>query len=295
MCAKHIVKNLSTYRLNVLKTDKTPTLSRICKFALSSLTNFTLSQRERVKCPAFTLAETLITLGIIGVVAAITIPTLIQKYQEKVWTTSFLRVYSILENAYKMAQNEYGTFENWGDDFVIINKSGSFGHRQKTNGQILYNNVIKPYVKVSDTWLSGSNGCMPHNYSMLDGTKKGVGQPENWMYMTPAVALPTGECIILGAGGADFYVDINSKKGPNVLGKDTFRFSFDGTNTVRLKPGPMELRWTDNANYCDRTDNHGWNAGTSCGFWVARHHNMDYLHLPFDEIKKQWRGNGKQW
>ena len=36
---------------------------------------------------AFTLAEVLITLGIIGVVAALTIPTLIQKYEKQVYIT----------------------------------------------------------------------------------------------------------------------------------------------------------------------------------------------------------------
>lgn len=41
-----------------------------------------------MKLRAFTLAETLITLGIIGVVAALTIPTLVQNYQEKNWETS---------------------------------------------------------------------------------------------------------------------------------------------------------------------------------------------------------------
>lgn len=37
---------------------------------------------------AFTLAEVLITLGIIGVVAALTIPTLIAGYQRKSWDTA---------------------------------------------------------------------------------------------------------------------------------------------------------------------------------------------------------------
>ena len=40
------------------------------------------------KILGFTLAETLITIGIIGVVAALTIPTLVQNYQEKNWETS---------------------------------------------------------------------------------------------------------------------------------------------------------------------------------------------------------------
>ena len=60
----------------------------------------------------FTLAEVLITLGIIGIVAALTIPMLVARHQEKVWLTSFFRVYSTLNNAYKRVQEEYGTFDN---------------------------------------------------------------------------------------------------------------------------------------------------------------------------------------
>ena len=48
---------------------------------------------------AFSLAEILITIGILGVVSALTLPSLINKYQEKQLVTSYLRVYSILENA----------------------------------------------------------------------------------------------------------------------------------------------------------------------------------------------------
>ena len=44
--------------------------------------------RVRVKKAAFTLAEVLITLAIIGIVAALTIPTLVQNYQEKAWNTA---------------------------------------------------------------------------------------------------------------------------------------------------------------------------------------------------------------
>ena len=44
--------------------------------------------RVRVKKAAFTLAEVLITLAIIGIVAALTIPTLIQNYQERAWGTA---------------------------------------------------------------------------------------------------------------------------------------------------------------------------------------------------------------
>lgn len=62
----------------------------------------------------FTLAEVLITLGIIGVVAAMTMPSLIANHQEKVTVTKVKKVYSILSQAYLIAVEEYGTPDEWG-------------------------------------------------------------------------------------------------------------------------------------------------------------------------------------
>lgn len=57
---------------------------------------------------AFTLAEVLITLGIIGVVAAMTIPTLIARVQNKELETAFKKNYSMLQNAYEKACYDNG-------------------------------------------------------------------------------------------------------------------------------------------------------------------------------------------
>ena len=58
---------------------------------------------------AFTLAEVLITLGIIGVVAALTLPTVIQNYQKVQTISKLKRSYAIINNALDMAKVEYGT------------------------------------------------------------------------------------------------------------------------------------------------------------------------------------------
>ena len=47
-----------------------------------------------MKKNGFTLAEVLITLGIIGVVAAITLPTVIQNYQKQVLVTQLKKMYA---------------------------------------------------------------------------------------------------------------------------------------------------------------------------------------------------------
>ena len=61
----------------------------------------------REKC-AFTLAEVLITLGIIGVVAAMTIPTLMANVKAHQYSAKFKKTVSTLSNAAKMSQAQYG-------------------------------------------------------------------------------------------------------------------------------------------------------------------------------------------
>ena len=58
--------------------------------------------KKKIKlAKAFTLAEVLITLGIIGVVAAMTIPTLMQKTNDKELVSGTLKMGSVLSNALK--------------------------------------------------------------------------------------------------------------------------------------------------------------------------------------------------
>ena len=68
---------------------------------------------------AFTLAEVLITLVIIGVVAALTIPTAISKYRKTTVETSLKNSYSTLANAVKMSVTDNGDISGW--DYSIEN------------------------------------------------------------------------------------------------------------------------------------------------------------------------------
>ena len=61
------------------------------------------------KLMAFSLAEVLITIGIIGVVAAMTMPSLIQKHQDKELATRTQKAFSSFSNALLLLQNDNGT------------------------------------------------------------------------------------------------------------------------------------------------------------------------------------------
>lgn len=89
-----------------------------------------------MKKTAFTLAEVLITLGIIGIVAAMTIPTLIQKNFEKQTVTKLRETQSILAQTLRMAEEEYGDPTGWG----IKNDEAS---------AIKIANYLKPFFKIA--------------------------------------------------------------------------------------------------------------------------------------------------
>ncbi len=67
----------------------------------------------------FTLAEVLITLGIIGIVAAMTLPSLVEKHQKVVLVTKMKQTYTTIANAFLASKADWGdpTEWDWGSDF----------------------------------------------------------------------------------------------------------------------------------------------------------------------------------
>ena len=66
-----------------------------------------------VKAIAFTLAETLVVMGIIGVVAALTIPNLNQSTGDREKVAKVKKIYANLEDAFGRATAVYGNIDTW--------------------------------------------------------------------------------------------------------------------------------------------------------------------------------------
>ena len=76
---------------------------------------------------AFTLAEVLITLGIIGVVAVLTLPTVVQNYRNQTVGTKLSKFYSQVNQAIQLSEAEYGAKETWYVDSDPDGSRGDYG------------------------------------------------------------------------------------------------------------------------------------------------------------------------
>ena len=188
------------------------------------------------KQAAFTLAEVLITLGIIGVVAAMTMPSLIQKQKEKEYAAKLKKFNSMMSQAVIMAINEEGPIENWGltkydsdagmSDEEIAESEAS---REKFF-EILskYLKVVEycPYSSTCEEWerhsLDGTAfSSFPKRMVLADGTMiNGV------TILSPQCNKNVGTSTALQNVCGEFFVDVNGKKGPNATGKDVFMFYY---------------------------------------------------------------------
>ena len=143
-------------------------------------------------CGAFTLAEVLITLGIIGVVAAMTMPSLMQHYKRQQATARIKKFVSVINQALISAENDLGPREDW----VIGEMDNS------DSAYNFLNTYIKPYIKSADIEKRTLFGRNMATLRFVDGSQMSV---------------KVGACY-------DIWYDINGEKGPNEKGKDIFVF-----------------------------------------------------------------------
>jgi len=162
---------------------------------------------------AFTLAEVLITLGIIGVVAAMTMPALISKHEKKVIATRVKQAYSIISNAIKLSEAENGEAKYWNYN---LSSNGI------ENTELFLKKYILPYLNNPEFCGNGDGSAVTKKCGATVST---VGQ---------TYILPNGVSAAFVSAGSrkkplETYIlyvtlDANGKKAPNRLGIDKFFF-----------------------------------------------------------------------
>ena len=162
---------------------------------------------------AFTLAEVLITLAIIGVVAALTIPSVIKNYQKKATITSLKKSYSTMQNAAKLAMAD-DNVSNFTDTHFYSFLNRPFSHTGIEPKQEIVNKYFQnARVLESGSYYKPIQGPEAHGINLSHGYR--IDFPSFTYYINT----DTYDGLML------VYVDTNgADKKPNVVGKDLFAF-----------------------------------------------------------------------
>lgn len=121
---------------------------------------------------AFTLAEVLITLGVIGVVAAITIPGLITSYNKKITETRLAKFYSVFNQAIRLSVAENGDVDTWDDYWSASGNTYQDGQTQdnETGVEGAFELYLKPYIQIAYKKKINFRGINQTLYVMPDGS-----------------------------------------------------------------------------------------------------------------------------
>ena len=220
---------------------------------------------------AFTLAEVLITLGIIGVVAALTIPGLITTYKAHRLRSQLLKSYSTVQQVFKQMEADDESI----DPSSFTRRSGSF--------YIAFRNHLKGITDCG-TWTTKGLPCANINnlnYKTLD--KKNM--IDKHFFDDGQIVLPDGTLLIFENPAAEDYlwvlVDINGYNNPpNILGYDLFVFEFlDGELRTM---GDRGTTYNNMDKYCNLKANNGLN-GIACASKAKT--NTDYFKGLIKEFK----------
>jgi len=217
----------------------------------------------------FTLAETLITLAIIGVIAALTIPNLMAKYEEHVTVAKVKEAHALLKNAFDVARMEKGNFNEYLAAEVAGGKLGSAATME----------YLSTGLKVAkDCGTSAANNCRPARWASCSN--------KTWIdYRSGGdrcVVLENGMLVCVNreheppdvwGTAAALHVDINGTKGPNQYSRDDFWWSITKDNQVVPYEGY-------NSRYIGCSGGRGGDDASRNGAvkWILLKGNLDYLH-----------------
>lgn len=236
------------------------------------------------KALAFTLAEVLITMGIIGIVAEMTIPTLMQNFQRQVLISQLKRSYALISQVYPSVVNDNGDPTTWPNITCMNDVAKIF---------IPYFQTVATDTPAGSDYGTPGGHIMgyPNNNNTMDLTKTTTNYP-----FYPQLKLKSGETIWFDApttpttgftcpgstNGTPFCfmlsIDVNGVSLPNRWGVDIF--SFQATKNAILPFESMNTHVDPNDIFCETSPAAGWGwLGNGCGCTnhVLTKGNMDYL------------------
>lgn len=200
---------------------------------------------------SFTLAEVLITLGIIGVVAAITIPILQQNIQDQQFKQMWKKEYSVISQAYeRIKQDEGGDLSGYFNPTVTEATAPIINQMAKYLSYIAlcdipytvdYNYAcgIAPNASLNNAYKTLSDGYVQYSNIQMGQL---VLKDGAYIYFRMHSATVGSQYLLI-------FVDVNGfNKKPNILGKDLF-----GITITKDKAMPMGAKGTGVENTCNKT------------------------------------------
>ncbi len=165
----------------------------------------------------FTLAEVLVTLGILGIVSAMTMPTLVSSHQKKIYSTQLHKVYTETLQALTMVMDEKNA--------LSLTEAGL-----TSTGAL--NDFIKEHFNVVQTCTDKLAPCFGDSYTLLNGNTYNIDG-----HISTSHALASGAAVRplysrQGEKVFNFLVDVNGAKRPNRLGRDTFYMAVYNNGTI---------------------------------------------------------------
>lgn len=178
------------------------------------------------KMNAFTLSELLITLGVIGGVAVLTLPVVINKVQEKVLATQYEKSKSVLLNGFKMlkVQQKASTVSRFG----FMNRCNSL-----TDKNCLSEEYKKIFKVVAESSSNLKAEQLPKEYSLEGTDQKSIFSWDKVPYI-----FRTNDGTTYGIlsdedlNSFSIVADMNGAKKPNIAGKDLYKFRYSGTGIL---------------------------------------------------------------
>jgi len=224
---------------------------------------------------AFTLSEVLITLGIIGIVAAMTMPMLLANSREKEMVSRLKKAYSNVSQAFQRT--------------IVVNNTPNYWNLRQEgdpSGAISIQDKISEYFIVSKD-CQANGGCWPNaEIIKLDGTSTGLNFGSDTSFATFRIADGTlyafrvlsadcdadfGNMGALKKVCAEMYIDINGERRPNIMGYDVFKFYI-------VKNGIYPAGLSSDTETSFEEECLHKTSGLGCTAWVIDRANMDYLH-----------------
>lgn len=190
--------------------------------------------RNSICTKGFTLSEVLLVLSVIGIIAALTIPTLIQKANSAQNVSQLKKTYSALSQAFNMLISDNGgdIADNaylWSGNSMHSNVMNAFATKMNfiktcigADGECWYTNAV-PYLNTTlGMWSANPDAKINAKAVLSDGTMLMFDIYSGFCtydYSTINDGNPL-DAEVCGA----IIVDVNGKAGPNMRGRDVFSF-----------------------------------------------------------------------